>query len=194
MVQRPDSIVMLLRVAHQIGLISEVRHLKVFSRNFDELRFATVRRTDGWLRTEFNNQSNPSGFYSLSAEELISDGRLLPTVVLTDSDVETYEEENPTRENQNNLPVEMMLSGFCTPKIIMRAVNTNYCLEWFMKMDRCLILIQIIQDSSQMSPIAPVLTVHLIMKERLRPPLGLSFQLMMNLEMMWLIKFKYRQM
>ncbi|MBE3136324.1 MAG: VCBS repeat-containing protein, partial [Thermoplasmata archaeon] len=36
----------------------------------DELRFETVVRDGSWLRTCYNNQNNPSGFYSLGNEEL----------------------------------------------------------------------------------------------------------------------------
>lgn len=101
---------------------------QTFTGQIDELRFSTVRRSDGWLGTEFNNQSNPGGFYDISAEELISDGRLLPSTVLSVSDeAETYEEENPTRENQNLLVVGddaewdfVLQNNNATP-------NTNYC-------------------------------------------------------------------
>jgi hypothetical protein len=78
-----------------------------FIGRLDELRFSSTKRSNGWMSTEFNNQSNPTGFYDLSAEELISDGRILPATVLTNSDSpETYEEENPTNENQNTIPVD----------------------------------------------------------------------------------------
>jgi hypothetical protein len=72
----------------------------------DEAYLANVQRTASWMQTEFNNKSNPTGFYVVSSEEKVSDGRLLPSTLLTGSDhPETYEEENPTRDNQNALPV-----------------------------------------------------------------------------------------
>jgi hypothetical protein len=59
----------------------------------DEIRFASVQRTAGWVQTEFNNQNNPVGFYDVSPEELISNGRLLPGTLLSDSNnAETYVE------------------------------------------------------------------------------------------------------
>lgn len=83
--------------------VSEQTH---WDGDVDEIRISNVARSAGWLATEFNNQSNPTGFYAVSEEETISDGRLLPSTVLSTSDVaETYEEENPTRDNQNTLPV-----------------------------------------------------------------------------------------
>ncbi|HEX6836430.1 MAG TPA: hypothetical protein VF334_07635, partial [Polyangia bacterium] len=35
----------------------------------DELRIATVARTPGWIATEYANQSSPSTFYAVGAEE-----------------------------------------------------------------------------------------------------------------------------
>jgi hypothetical protein len=94
----------------------------------DELRFADVQRTQGWVSTEFNNQSNPTGFYSVSSEELISDGRLLPSTLLTDSDnEETYEEENPTQDNQNTLAVGDESEWDFVIHNNNATANTNYC-------------------------------------------------------------------
>jgi len=73
-----------------------------FNGRVDEFRLASVARSAGWIATERNNQSNPTGFYTVSFEELIGDGRILPSTLLVNSDLaETYEEENPTRLNQN---------------------------------------------------------------------------------------------
>jgi hypothetical protein len=38
----------------------------------DEIRVANVARSADWLLTEFNNQNNPSGFYSVGTEEALS--------------------------------------------------------------------------------------------------------------------------
>lgn len=77
-----------------------------FEGDIDELRFANVARSAGWIETEFNNQSNPTGFYGVSGEELISDGRALPSTVLSVSDIpETYEEQNPTVSNPHGIEV-----------------------------------------------------------------------------------------
>jgi hypothetical protein len=35
----------------------------------DEIRFASVVRNANWIRTEFNNQNNPSSFWTVSAED-----------------------------------------------------------------------------------------------------------------------------
>ena len=37
----------------------------------DELRVSKVVRSAGWIQTEYNNQSNPSGFYSLGSERTV---------------------------------------------------------------------------------------------------------------------------
>jgi hypothetical protein len=42
-----------------------------FSGVIDELRIATVMRDPSWLATEFANQSNPSAFYAVGAEEMV---------------------------------------------------------------------------------------------------------------------------
>jgi hypothetical protein len=36
----------------------------------DEVRISNIARTAGWLTTEYNNQNNPSSFYSIGLEEL----------------------------------------------------------------------------------------------------------------------------
>ncbi len=94
----------------------------------DELRFSSVKRTAGWIATEFNNQSNTTGFYDVSAEELISDGRLLPSTVLNDSDYpETYEEQNPTEVNKNTIPVGDEAEWDFVLQNNGGVANTNYC-------------------------------------------------------------------
>ncbi len=42
--------------------------LYYFDGRFDELRISDKVRSNGWLRTEYNNQSSPSTFYTLGAE------------------------------------------------------------------------------------------------------------------------------
>ena len=39
-----------------------------FAGQFDEIRISNKVRSNGWLRTEYNNQSSPSTFYSVSSE------------------------------------------------------------------------------------------------------------------------------
>ena len=41
-----------------------------FDGSIDELRISDEVRSNGWLRTDYNNQSSPSSFYSLGAEVL----------------------------------------------------------------------------------------------------------------------------
>ncbi len=39
-----------------------------FDGRFDELRISDKVRSDGWMRTEYNNQVNPSAFYSIGSQ------------------------------------------------------------------------------------------------------------------------------
>lgn len=41
---------------------------------FDEARVSSVVRSSDWIATEFNNQSDPTSFWSIGLEEVISDG------------------------------------------------------------------------------------------------------------------------
>ena len=94
----------------------------------DEFRIASVARAGSWISTERNNQSNPTGFYNVSAEELISDGRQLPSTLLPGSDyAETYEEENPTKSNQNAIPVGDSAEWDFVLQNNGGLPNTNYC-------------------------------------------------------------------
>ena len=43
-----------------------------FSGRFDEIRISDKVRSDGWMRTEYNNQSSPSTFYTLDAVSAIA--------------------------------------------------------------------------------------------------------------------------
>ena len=55
-----------------------------FAGRFDELRISDRVRSDGWLRTEYNNQSSPSAFYSVgSAVSLTS----LPSASICDGPI-----------------------------------------------------------------------------------------------------------
>ena len=94
----------------------------------DEATLANTVRSATWLATTYNNKANSTGFYSVSSEELINDGRTLPSTILSGSDYpETYEEENPTRENQNALPVGDEAEWDFVLQPNNAAVNTNYC-------------------------------------------------------------------
>ncbi len=94
----------------------------------DEFRIASVERSAGWIRTEHNNQSNPTGFYAVSAEELIGDGRALPSTVLTSSDfAETYEERNPTALNRNIITVGSDAEWDFVLQNYGGLPNTEYC-------------------------------------------------------------------
>jgi hypothetical protein len=100
-----------------------------FEGDLDELRFSTAKRTNGWITTEYNNQSNPTGFYAISSEELLGDdGLRLASTTLTVSDrSQTYEQENPTRDNVKALAVgedgewDFVLSNNNASS------STNYC-------------------------------------------------------------------
>lgn len=52
-----------------------------FSGRFDELRISDKVRSDGWLRTEYFNQSSPLDFYTVGAEIVNDD---LPSISLCD--------------------------------------------------------------------------------------------------------------
>jgi hypothetical protein len=59
-----------------------------FSGNFDELRISDEVRSNGWLKTEYNNQSLPSAFYAVdasgvSSNYLPSSGFCLGSITLT---------------------------------------------------------------------------------------------------------------
>jgi hypothetical protein len=43
-----------------------------FEGSLDEIRIANIVRSADWLRTEYNNQSNPSGFYTVGSEDVLS--------------------------------------------------------------------------------------------------------------------------
>ncbi|MFZ0473004.1 MAG: LamG-like jellyroll fold domain-containing protein, partial [Bacteroidales bacterium] len=43
-----------------------------FSGSFDEIRISDKVRSNGWTRTEYNNQSSPSTFYTLDAAGVVS--------------------------------------------------------------------------------------------------------------------------
>ena len=94
----------------------------------DEFRIASVARAAGFISTERTNQSNPTGFYALSAEEFVGDGAALPSTVLTGSDnAETYEEGNPTNSNRKALPVGNAAEWDFTIQNNAALPNTNYC-------------------------------------------------------------------
>jgi len=94
----------------------------------DEVRLSSVKRSDGWNKTEFNNQSSPGSFYDVSNEELISNGKSLPSTLLSDSDfAETYVEQNPTRENQNLLAVGEKGEWDFVLQNNAALANMNYC-------------------------------------------------------------------
>ncbi len=94
----------------------------------DEYRIASVARSAGWIRTERTNQSNPTGFYAISAEELIGDGRTLPSTILTGSDyAETYEERNPTSLNLNTIVVGNDAEWDFVLQNYGGVPNTEYC-------------------------------------------------------------------
>lgn len=94
----------------------------------DEVRIASEARSTGWLTTEYNNQSNATGFYTLASEELIADGRFLPSTVLASSTFsETYEEQNPTASNRYGLSVGQRAEWDFVIQNNAAAANTNYC-------------------------------------------------------------------
>jgi hypothetical protein len=94
----------------------------------DEFRIASVARSSGWIRTEHNNQSNPTGFYSLSAEERVGDGQRIPSTVLTGSDyAESYEENNPTATNTNLIAIGNDAEWDFVLQNYAGAPDTEYC-------------------------------------------------------------------
>ena len=57
----------------------------------DEIRMSNIYRNTSWLKAEYNNHLNPSGFYSLGSQE----GGALPTTPVLSN-------ENPTNNSYNN--------------------------------------------------------------------------------------------
>ncbi len=99
-----------------------------FIGTLDELRVATGTRTTAWVTTEYNNQSNATGFYTIATEELIGDNRPLPSTVLTNSDrAETYEENNPTGQNNYALEVDQESEWDFVLEANGVSANTQYC-------------------------------------------------------------------
>ncbi|MDC1205571.1 LamG domain-containing protein, partial [Candidatus Pacebacteria bacterium] len=94
----------------------------------DELRFADVLRSDGWISTEYNNHVNATGFYSVASEEKVSDGRQIPSTLLIDSTLrESYEEENPTVSNFNQIDVGDYAEWDFVVENNSAAAGTEYC-------------------------------------------------------------------
>ncbi len=48
--------------------------IKPFDGIIDEVRISNTARSSDWIATEYNNQSNPSGFYSISALQTVGGG------------------------------------------------------------------------------------------------------------------------
>lgn len=103
-------------------------HNSFFNGQLDEVRMASTSRSAGWIKTEFNNQSNPTGFYSVQAEEQVDDGRLLPSTLLSTSNfTETYEAINPTLLNRNALAVGQSSEWDWSLQNNGATSSTNYC-------------------------------------------------------------------
>ena len=68
--ERPFKKTGILGVASNTLVISKEPFLTdlFFAGRFDELRISDKVRSNGWLRTEYNNQSSPATFYSVSSE------------------------------------------------------------------------------------------------------------------------------
>lgn len=94
----------------------------------DEFRIASVARSAGWVEAEFNNQNNPVGFFTISAEELIGNGQALTSGILSQTDnFETYVEENPTRDNLKGINVGSDSEWDFVLENNSATANTTYC-------------------------------------------------------------------
>ncbi|MFN3692835.1 MAG: DUF2341 domain-containing protein [Candidatus Paceibacteria bacterium] len=101
---------------------------RLFTGGIDEVSISNIVRSDGWIQTTFNNKSNPTGFYAVASEEIISDGRVLPSTLLASSTFpETYEEYNPTNLNRNALLVGQNAEWDFVLQNNNAAANTSYC-------------------------------------------------------------------
>jgi Domain of unknown function (DUF2341)/Concanavalin A-like lectin/glucanases superfamily len=99
-----------------------------FNGRIDEFRIASVARSGGWIATERNNQSNPTGFYSVASEEVVGDGQFLTARLLSSADKnETYEEYNPTALNRNALQVGEEAEWDFSLEAYNISANTQYC-------------------------------------------------------------------
>ncbi len=57
---------------NEIGLGGSTKWLFNSVLNLDEIRFSNIARTDDWIKTEYNNQSSPSTFYTLGPSNPVS--------------------------------------------------------------------------------------------------------------------------
>jgi hypothetical protein len=63
---------------------------RIFEGGIDEVRVSNAARNADWIKTEFNNQNDPSIFYSVSSEEILN---IKPTANFT------YTPENPSTQD-----------------------------------------------------------------------------------------------
>lgn len=54
------------------------------AKTLDEVRFSTVQRSDSWCLTEYNNQSNPSTFYTIANAETDIENYIYPIIQYTE--------------------------------------------------------------------------------------------------------------
>jgi hypothetical protein len=96
----------------------------------DELRFSKVQRSDAWLKTCYNNQYNPTGFYTLYYEEALSHAPTLsneqPTNGTIDLPVNSLQLNAQVQDIQND-PVTWRISSNATGgwSIIANGVLSN---------------------------------------------------------------------
>jgi hypothetical protein len=53
--------------------------------NFDEFRISSTSRSADWIKTEYNNQSSPGTFYSVTSEQTVANGPVLSVCTGTSS-------------------------------------------------------------------------------------------------------------
>jgi len=75
-----------LGTATKIGIHGNGATNANFGGKIDEPRVSNTIRSGDWLKTEYNNQSSPSTFYSVSAETNFSSGNAAPPVVNAGTD------------------------------------------------------------------------------------------------------------
>ncbi len=68
-----------------LGTRADLTGTRFFEGILDELRISEAAHTEGWVQTEYNNQSSPSTFYTVGVQEFPHDGG---TATATDSEID----------------------------------------------------------------------------------------------------------
>ena len=76
-------------------------HVRKFSGFIDEVRVSNIARSAAWILTEYNNQLNPTTFYSLGAEETFQETYILTVQVDGNGSVTITPEKTAYTQGEN---------------------------------------------------------------------------------------------